>query len=96
LAGCGGFGPADEEPVDYEEVLRDWSDEDISGYREVVEAKEDVDLLGGYLIVELDVVTAEALVNLARERGVDPSRAASDIIRDAVSGRDQGDCGGNG
>jgi hypothetical protein len=96
LAGCGGFGPADEKPVDYEEVLRDWSDEDISGYREVVEAKEDVDLLGGYLIVELDVVTAEALVNLARERGVDPSRAASDIIRDAVSGRDQGDGGGNG
>jgi len=96
LAGCGGFGPADEEPVDYEEVLRDWSDEDISGYREAVEAKEDVNLLGGYLMVELDVATAEALVDLARRRGVDPSRAASDIIRDAIAEREQRDGTGRG
>jgi len=75
----------DEGPVDYEELLGGWSDEDISGYREVVEAKEDVDLLGGVLMVELDVRTAEALVNLARKRGLDPGRAASDIIRDAMA-----------
>lgn len=88
MAGYGGLGPADEEPVDYGEVLRRWSDEDISVYREVVEAREDVDLLGGYLMVEVDVVTAEGLVALARERGVDPSRAAGDIIRDALAERD--------
>ena len=96
MAGCEGIQPADEEPVDYEEVLRDWSDEDISGYREVVEAKEDVDVLGGYLMVELDVATAEALVNLARKRGVDPSRAASDIIRDAMAKRERRDGLGRG
>lgn len=81
-----GFEPLDEQPVDYQEVLRGLSDEDITAYREVVEAREDVDLLGGYLVVGLDVATAEALVALARERGVDPSRLASDLLRDAMTG----------
>ena len=81
-----GFEPLDEQPVDYQEVLRGLNDEDITAYREVVEAREDVDLLGGYLVVALDVATAEALVALARERGVDSSRLASDLLRDAMTG----------
>lgn len=85
MAFYGGFEPVEEQLIDYEEVLRCWNDEDIAEYRDVVEAKEDVELLGGYVVVGLDVRTAEALVALARKRGVDPSRLASDLLRDAVA-----------
>jgi hypothetical protein len=85
VAAYGDVDPGDYEPVDYEEVLGRLDEEDIASYTEVVEAREDVELLGGYVVVELDDATAEALVTQARERGVDPSRLASDILRSAMT-----------
>ncbi len=73
-----------EEPGDYEEVITSWDDNDVSAYRDIIEAKEDVELIGGNILVELDVITAEALVERARERGIDPARMASDILRNAL------------
>lgn len=77
----GDFTLPPEELEDYGEVLANWDDGDISDYREILEAREDVDLLGGNILVELDVSTAEALMERARERGIDPSRLASEILR---------------
>jgi len=76
----GDFTIPPEELEDYGEVLAKWDDGDISDYREILEAREDVDLLGGNILVELDVSTAEALMERARERGIDPSRLASEIL----------------
>jgi len=73
-----------EEPGDYEEIITAWNDNDVSAYRDIIEAKEDVELIGGNILVELDVLTAEALVQRARERGIDPARMASDILRIAL------------
>ena len=77
----GDFAPGNEEIIDYGEVLGCWGDEDIAAYREVLEAKEDVELLGGYVMVELDDRTVEALVTRARERGIEPARMASELLR---------------
>ena len=84
MPGFGDSTPPLEEPGDYEEVITSWDDNDVSAYRDIIEAKEDVELIGGNILVELDVITAEALVERARERGIDPARMASDIIRSAL------------
>ena len=75
------FDPGELESVDYVEVLGCLDDSDIAAYREIVEAKEDVELLGGNVMVELDELTTEALVARARERGIDPGRLASELLR---------------
>ena len=75
------YNPDELESVDYVEVLDCLDDSDITAYREIVEAKEDVELLGGNVMVELDEATTEALVARARERGMDPSRLASELLR---------------
>jgi hypothetical protein len=85
VSAYGDFGPGNEDSLEYADVLKNWDDEDVAAYRDVVEGKEDVDLLGGYIFVELDAATSEALVARARERGVDPGRLASDLLRDAMS-----------
>jgi len=74
--------PGDSE--DYGEVVDLWQDEDISAYREVIEANEDEQLLGGYVMVELDPKTAKELVDRARDRGIDPARLAGELLRDAL------------
>ena len=85
MSAYGDFGPGNEDSLEYADVLRDWDDEDVAAYRDAVEGIEDVHLLGGYIFVELDAATSEALVARARDRGVDPSRLASDLLRDAMS-----------
>jgi len=77
----GDFAPGSDEIIDYSEVLGCWGDEDIDAYREVLEAREDLELLGGYVMVELDDRTVEVLVNRARERGIEPARMASELLR---------------
>ncbi len=85
MSAYGDFGPANEDSLEYADVLNIWDEEDLAAYRDVIEGKEDVHLLGGYIFVELDAATSEALVARARERGMDPSRLASDLLRDAMS-----------
>ncbi len=85
MCAYGDFGPGSEDSLEYADVLGNWDEEDLAAYRDVVEGKEDVYLLGGYVFVELDAATSEALVARARERGMDPSRLASDLLRDAMS-----------
>ena len=77
----GDFTLPPEELEDYGEVLSNWDEEDVSKYRDILEAREDVELLGGNILVELDELTAEALIERARERGIDPSQLASEILR---------------
>jgi hypothetical protein len=84
MSAYGDFDLSDEEIADYAEVMWSWQEEDIEGYRDVLEAKEDTDLLGGYIMVELDEVTVESLVSRARERGIEPSRLASEILRNVL------------
>ena len=67
--------------VDYEDVVELWDEEDIAGYREVIEANEDEVLAAGYVMVGLDRVTAEALLDGARVRCVEPGRLAAEILR---------------
>jgi len=69
---------------DYGEVVDLWQDEDISAYREVIEANEDEQLLGGYVMVELDPKTAKELVDRARDRGIDPARLAGELLSNAL------------
>ncbi len=69
---------------DYGEVVDLWQDEDISAYREVIEANEDEQLLGGYVMVELDPKTAKELVDRARDRGIDPAMLAGELLRYAL------------
>ena len=83
----------DDEALDYGEAMARWEDEDLCSYREVVEAREDVEVLGGYVVVELDRMTADNLVARARERGVDPGRLAGDILR-GVLAEEEGEAGG--
>ncbi|UCG83758.1 MAG: hypothetical protein JSW38_02780 [Dehalococcoidia bacterium] len=77
----GDFTLPPEELENYGKVLSNWDDEDVSTYRDIMEAREDVELLGGNILVEMDESTAEALIERARERGIDPSRMASEILR---------------
>lgn len=74
-----------EESENYDELASLWQDEDIAAFRDVVEANEDERILGGYLMVELDPKTAEALVDKARGRGIAPGKLASEIIQDALT-----------
>ena len=74
--------PEDKER--YEEVLDSWKDEDIAAYRDVIEANEDEQLLGGYVMVELDPLTAKELVDMAQGRGIDPGRLAGELLRRAL------------
>jgi hypothetical protein len=77
----GDFALPPEELEKYGKVLSNWNDEDVSTYRDILEAREDVEPLGGNILVELDESTAEALIERARERGIDPSRLAIEILR---------------
>ncbi len=85
MSAYGDFGPGNEDSSEYVDVLKNWDEEDVAAYRDVVEGKEDIHLLGGYIFVELDAATSEALDARARERGMDPSRLASDLLRDAMT-----------
>ena len=85
MSAYGDFGPGNEDSLEYADVLKIWDEEDLAAYRDVVEGKEDADLLGGYIFVELDAATSEALVTRARERGMDTGRLASDLLRDAMT-----------
>jgi len=46
VSAYGDFGPGNEDSLEYADVLKNWNDEDVAAYRDVVEGKEDVDLLG--------------------------------------------------
>jgi len=75
-----------EDKKSYEEVVDSWKDEDIEAYRDVIEANEDEQLLGGYVMVELDPLTAKDLVDMAQSRGIDPGRLAAELLRNALMG----------